>query len=162
MRRPAEQHGLTVSGAMASLQILSIYRAPLWSGARRHGPDQRPGYGGNRVSEFEWWTSKSGSLRGLCFGHALRLWAFLPLDNFELNIIAFLEALVTLRLDGTVVDEHIGTIIAADETKALCVIKPFNFTFDSRHVPYSRAVLKTRSCCGLTDQFFLLLGLPTA
>ena len=130
----------------------------LLGGMERSDLNRRPGYGGNRVPEFEWWTSKSGSLRCLCFGHALRLRALLPLDNFELNIIAFLEALVTLGLDGTVVDEHIGTIIAADETKALCVIKPFHFTFNSRHVPYSRAVLKTRSCCGPMDRFFLLLG----
>ena len=34
-------------------------------------------------------------------------------------------------------DEHIGPVIPANKAEALCVIKPFHFSFDSRHVPYS-------------------------
>lgn len=73
----------------------------------------------------------------LRLGYILSLGAFLPLDNFEFNIIAFLEAFVAFRLDGTVVDEHIRAVIATDEAEALCVIEPFDFTFDSGHVPCS-------------------------
>ncbi len=70
--------------------------------------------------------------------------AFLSLNDFEFNIIALLEALVSLRLDGTIVDEHIRAIISADKAEALCVIEPFHFTFNSRHVPYSGLSLGTR------------------
>jgi len=71
----------------------------------------------------------------LCYG--LSLGALLPLNNFELDIIAFLKAFVALRLDGAVVDEHIRAVIATDEAEPLCVIEPFDFTFDSGHVPCS-------------------------
>ncbi len=83
---------------------------------------------------------RSGRLRCSLLGHALCLRTFLSLNNFEFNVIALLEALISLRLDGTVVDEHIRAVIPADEAEALCVIEPFNFTFNSRHVPYSGAV----------------------
>jgi hypothetical protein len=74
---------------------------------------------------------------GLRLDDVLSLGAFLPLDDFELNVIAFLEAFVAFRLDGTVVDEHIRAVIAADETEALSVVEPFHFTFNSRHVSCS-------------------------
>ena len=80
---------------------------------------------------------RSGRLRCSLLGYALCLRAFLSLNDFEFNVIALLEALVSLRLDGTIVDEHIGPIISADKAEALCVIEPFHFTFNSRHVPYS-------------------------
>ena len=88
---------------------------------------------------------RSGRLRCSLLGNALCLRAFLSLNDFEFNVIALLEALVSLRLDGTVVDEHIGPIIPADKAEALCVIEPFHFTFDSRHVPYSGLSLRARS-----------------
>ena len=71
------------------------------------------------------------------FSNVVSLGAFLPLNNFELNIIAFLEAFVAFRLDGTVVDEHIRAVIAADKAEALCIVEPFHFTFNSGHVPCS-------------------------
>jgi hypothetical protein len=87
--------------------------------------------------------------------------AFLSLNNFEFNVIALLEALVSLRLDGTVVDEHIRAVIPADKAEALCVIEPFNFAFNSRHVPYSGAVIwEARSNCGPAEPVFSSLGLP--
>jgi hypothetical protein len=73
---------------------------------------------------------------GLQLGNVLSLRTLLPLNNLELYVITFLKALVTLGLDGAIVDEHIGPIIAADETKTLCVVKPFDFAFDS-HVACS-------------------------
>ena len=95
-------------------------------------------------TQFESWDNPSGRLRCSLLGNALCLRAFLSLHDFEFNIIALLEALVSLRLDGTVVDEHIGSIITADKAEALCVIEPFHFTFNSRHVPYSGLSLGTR------------------
>ena len=67
----------------------------------------------------------------MLLGYAFCLWALLSLDNFELDVIALLEAFVTLRLDGTIVDEHIRAVIPAYKAEALCVIEPFNLTFYS-------------------------------
>lgn len=78
----------------------------------------------------------SGSCR-LLFGDVLCLRALLALHDFELDVITLLQALVALRLDGAVVDEHVGTIVSADEAEALRVIEPFHFTFNSRHDPCS-------------------------
>ena len=86
--------------------------------------------------------------------------AFLSLNDFEFNIIALLEALVTLRLDGTIVDEHIRAVIPADKAEALCVIEPFHFAFNSRHDPYSGRSLDARLYCGPREPAFLLLVLP--
>ena len=73
----------------------------------------------------------------LQFCDVLSLWTFLALDNFEFNVIAFLQALVALGLDGAIVDEHIRPVIATDESEAFCVVEPFHFTFVTSHVPYS-------------------------
>jgi hypothetical protein len=77
--------------------------------------------------------------------------AFLSLNYFEFNVIALLEAFISLRLDGTIVDEHIGAVIPADKAEALCVIEPFHFAFNSRHVPYS----------GLSEDQFFFSGFAT-
>lgn len=129
----------------------------------RQEQKERPGSGVDRApsNQFRIWDTGSGCLRCCCFGNAFSLRAFLSLNNFEFNIIALLEALVTLRLDGTIVDEHIRAVIPADKAEALCVIEPFHFTFNSRHVPYSGRSLRTRSYCGPEDQFFSLLGFAT-
>src|SRR5436305_4743238 len=117
---------------------------------------KRPGSGVDRVSNQFGLDNRSGSLRCSLFGYALCLRAFLSLNNFEFNVIALLEALVSLRLDGTVVDEHIRAVIPADKAEALCVIEPFHFTFNSRHVPYSGRSLAGTAVCGPVDQFSLL------
>src|SRR5215469_6453379 len=85
----------------------------------------------------------SGRLRCLLLRNVFRLWALLALNYFKFNVIAFLQALVALRLDGAVVDKHIGAVFPADKAEALRVVKPFHFTFDSRHVPYSEPSWKT-------------------
>ena len=73
-------------------------------------------------------------MRLLFFHNVFCLGPFLALHDFKLNVIAFLQAFVAFRLDGAVVDEHIGAVFPTDEAEALCVVEPFNFTFDSRHV----------------------------
>jgi hypothetical protein len=106
---------------------------------------KRPGSGVDRVfKSVQKWDDRSGRLRRCWLGYALRLRAFLSLNDFEFNIIALLEALVSLRLDGTIVDEHIRAVIPADKAEALCVIEPFHFAFNSRHVPYSGLSLGAR------------------
>ena len=106
------------------------------------------------LNQFRTWDTGSGCLRCRCFGYAFCLRAFLSLNNFKFNIIALLEALVTLRLDGTIVDEHIRAVIPADKAEALCVIEPFHFTFNSRHVPYSGLSLGTRYTVVPRTSFF--------
>jgi len=51
--------------------------------------------------------------------------SFSPLDDVKLNLIALFEALVTLALDGAVVNEDVCPAIAAEEAVALSVVKPF-------------------------------------
>jgi hypothetical protein len=111
---------------------------------------------GSTGSSNQFWNDQSGRLRCSLLGYALCLRAFLSLNNFEFNVIALLETFVSLRLDGTVVDEHIRAVIPADKAEALCVIEPFNFTFNSRHVPYSGRSLAGTAVCGPVDQFSLL------
>jgi hypothetical protein len=109
---------------------------------------------GSTGSSNQFWNDRSGSLRCSLFGYALCLRAFLSLNNFEFNVIALLEAFVSLRLDGTVVDEHIRAVIPADKAEALCVIEPFHFTFNSRHVPYSGLSLGTQQTVVPRTSFF--------
>lgn len=87
-------------------------------------------------------------MRLLFFHNVFCLGPFLALHDFKLNVIALLQAFVAFRLDGAVVDEHIGAVFPTDEAETLCVIEPFNFTFDSRHV-LTPSVLGHRRFCGL-------------
>lgn len=73
-------------------------------------------------------------MRLLFFHNVFCLGPFLALHDFKFNVIALLQAFVAVRLDGAVVDEHIGAVFPTDEAETLCVIEPFNFTFNSRHV----------------------------
>ena len=120
--------------------------------------NKRPGSGVDRAFESSSGSrrDRSGRLRGGLLGYAFCLRTFLSLNNFEFNVIALLEAFVSLRLDGTVVDEHIRAVIPADKAEALSVIEPFHFTFNSRHVPYSGRSLAGTAVCGPVDQFSLL------
>src|SRR5690606_11351120 len=48
------------------------------------------------------------------------------LGHGEGHLLAFLEALEALHLDGTEVDEHVLADLTADEAKALGVVEPFD------------------------------------
>ena len=65
--------------------------------------------------------SKSGG-----FGDVAGLGPFLALDDLKFNLITFLKALVSLGGDGSVVNENIGSTIAADKAEPLSVVEPFN------------------------------------
>lgn len=60
--------------------------------------------------------------------------ALLTVNDFELDVVALRQAFVTFTRDTGIMNEHIGPIIAADESVPLGVIEPFNLAFDSRHV----------------------------
>jgi len=138
---------------------MNMANQALQSRVERSDKEKDPVVGSTGPSnQFRIGNNRSGRLRCCLLGYALCLRAFLSLNNFEFNVIALLEAFVSLRLDGTVVDEHIRAVIPADKAEALCVIEPFHFTFNSRHVPYSGLSLGTQSLW--PEDQFLLLGLP--
>ena len=51
------------------------------------------------------------------------------LDNVELDLIPFFEALIAFALDGTVMNEDIGPIVTSEETVSLRIVEPFDCTF---------------------------------
>ena len=63
--------------------------------------------------------------------------AFLPFDDLKFDVIAFLQALVPLGNQSTVVHEHIGAVVTADEPKAFCIVEPFHGSFQF-HVLFLR------------------------
>jgi hypothetical protein len=56
--------------------------------------------------------------------YLISLGALCPLDDVKLDFITLFQALISLALDGTVVDEDIGPALAAEESVALCVVEP--------------------------------------
>lgn len=73
---------------------------------------------------------------GLCgdLADVGRLRPFLAVDDFELYVVTLRQAFVTFTGDTGIMNEHIGPIIAADESVPLCVIEPLDLAFNSRHV----------------------------
>jgi hypothetical protein len=63
----------------------------------------------------------SSGLGGL---NVLRLPAFGAFYDIELNLLAFLQATESVRLDCGEVNEHILAILAADKTITLGIVKP--------------------------------------
>src|SRR5690242_14099953 len=64
------------------------------------------------------------------------LWTLLPLDNLELDAIAFRERLEAASLNGAEVDKDIRTSLARDEAVAFGVIEPLHGTLETCHEPY--------------------------
>src|SRR5690606_26865751 len=82
-------------------------------------------------------TTRPASCGPCCFGQCLTaaasgrldrvsLQAFLSLDDGEGNLLAFLQALEALNLDGAEVHEHILAVFTADEAKTLGIIEPLH------------------------------------
>ena len=64
-----------------------------------------------------------------CFsktGYLISLGAFASLDDIELDLVAFFEALIPLALNGAVMNEDIGATITPEESVPFCVVEPFN------------------------------------
>ena len=74
----------------------------------------------------------------------ISLRAFGSLNDVELDLVAFLEALIALALDRTVMDEDIGPTVAAQETVAFSVVEPLNRTFVLCHFRDSLSCVFTR------------------
>jgi len=88
--------------------------------------------------------------------YRIRLGTFLALDDVEFNVIALLQGLVSIQLNGRIVNEHIRTVIPSDESIAFCVVEPLDLPFvlshwllPSLHLPTcanARAKWGTRTC----------------
>src|SRR3954470_13136567 len=66
-----------------------------------------------------------------------RLKTLLALRHLELHLITLGEAAEALGLDGGVVNEHIRSVLARDETEALSVIEPLHSSL-FHYAPSSR------------------------
>jgi hypothetical protein len=73
----------------------------------------------------------SGNLTDASYG--IGLGSFLPLNDIELDLVAFFQALVSIQLNRAVVHKHIGSIVPADKAITLCVVKPLDFSFVLSH-----------------------------
>jgi hypothetical protein len=65
--------------------------------------------------------------------HRIRLGTFLALNDVELDVIALFQSLVPIQLNGRVVDEYIGSVVASDESITLGVVKPLDLPFVLSH-----------------------------
>ena len=80
------------------------------------------------------------------------LGAFGALDNVELYLIAFFEALIAVPLDGAVVNKDVWSAIATEKAIPLCVIEPLYDAFILCHLIQLPLVNRfvMRRICGLT------------
>ena len=62
-------------------------------------------------------------LSALESNYALRCWAFLPLNDFEFDLLSVFERTKSFRSNGTMVDEDIISIGAFNKAKALGVVE---------------------------------------
>jgi len=76
---------------------------------KKGGPDQNP-----------------ARPHGLEASHVRRLEALRTGGHFELDRLAFVQRLVTIRLDGREMDENIFATLALNETKAFTCVEPLN------------------------------------
>ena len=70
----------------------------------------------------------------LSFCYIRRLGTLLTIDNLKFNRVTFLQALVAVRNQSTVVDEDVWSVIASNEPKALGIVEPLYGSFQF-HVP---------------------------
>jgi hypothetical protein len=77
----------------------------------------------------------SGGLRN--FDDVTGLGSFLALDNFELDLVSFSQALIAFRGNRAVVYEYIRTVFTADKSVTFRVIEPLHSTFQTFHLQSS-------------------------
>jgi hypothetical protein len=65
----------------------------------------------------------------------IRLWTLLAFHYVEFDLVAFLQTLVSVNLDGTVVNEDVWTIVTANKAVSFGVIKPLHLAFVISHKP---------------------------
>ena len=62
------------------------------------------------------------------------LWALGAFNDVELYLVTLFETLIAFSLDGTVVNEDVGSAITAEEPVAFCVIEPLYGALILTHV----------------------------
>jgi hypothetical protein len=60
----------------------------------------------------------------------------LSLDNLEFHGVAFLQAFVTLRCNGGIVDKYVRSAIMAYKTEPFCIVEPLDCPFQTIHCRY--------------------------
>ena len=70
--------------------------------------------------------------------------ALRALDDVEGHSLAFLQCAEAIRLDGSVMNEYIVSIGAADKAETLCIVKPLHCSLFHLLVPYSCCYLMYR------------------
>ena len=65
--------------------------------------------------------------------YCVRLGTFLALNDVELDLIALFQSLVSVQLDGGIVNEYIRPVIASNESVALGVVEPLDLPFVLSH-----------------------------
>ena len=81
------------------------------------------------MARKESFPGRKTGVRSGGLGYIGRLRPFLSLDDFKLNLVALLQALVALGGDRAVVDEHIRTIVAAEETVPFALLNHLTVPF---------------------------------
>jgi hypothetical protein len=76
---------------------------------------------------------KQNSLRRTTSDDAVGLRPLFALNDLEGYLVAFLEALVSVFLNGAEMDEHIFAAIVAEKAVALYVVKPLHGSFKLTH-----------------------------
>ena len=61
------------------------------------------------------------------------LGAFVSLHDVEFDIVAFLEAFIAVGLNRAVVHEHVWTVVAANKSETLGIVKPLHFSLELSH-----------------------------
>jgi len=67
------------------------------------------------------------------WNYVLRLQTFRPLLDFELDLLSFIQRLVTVALNGGKMDEYILARLALNESKTLRGVKPLHDTLLFAH-----------------------------
>ncbi len=65
--------------------------------------------------------------------HGIGLGTLLAIDNVKFNLVSLFQRLVTIDLNGGVMNEDIWTVFATYETEAFGVVKPLDCAFVLSH-----------------------------
>jgi hypothetical protein len=79
-------------------------------------------------------------LDGLDSSYLVCLGAFAALDDVEFHLVALLQALVALQLDGAVMHEYVRALTPAEKSVSLCIVEPLDLPFVLRHGCFPRSL----------------------
>lgn len=108
-------------------------------------------------------------LLGVGADDLISLRTFFALDDIELYRVAFLKGLVSIRLDGAVVNKDVSATIAAEKAVTLGVVKPLHCACVLRHgiftscwfLSFRKVEIRQEHVCFLDNKGFLLAARPS-